>query len=236
MIRERLLSAIAVVAGVGLGAGLALGAGAGADAGAPPAPESAPSPVVYPAQAIPLRFDHAQHARLGARCEVCHAAALSSAAATDNLIPGEAACRPCHAIDRTQPTKAVAPGQGAARCDACHVAGVGAGWQPAAALAEPPRVRLARPNLKFNHKLHASRGLCSGGMATRHWRGRLNRRGRVPRSSRPSWWSQRPATATSKRPIAPRRPRCSTLPSRTRSSARRSRPCLLVWRRTPECR
>ena len=91
---------------------------AGASAVAP-----MPSPLIYPAETIPIRFDHAQHAKLGATCEGCHLAALSSTTAADNLIPPEAACRGCHKIDRAAPAKAVPAGQGAARCDACHVDG-----------------------------------------------------------------------------------------------------------------
>ena len=151
MTRGRRTSAIAAVL-------LAVAAGAALAAGT-----DAPSPLIYPAETIPLAFDHAQHARLGATCESCHQTAQTSTSAADNLIPREAACRACHKIDRTQPTKSVAKGQGAARCDACHV-----GWtgivEPSAKLAvmppaEPPRVVLARPNLKFNHKLHAMRGI-----------------------------------------------------------------------------
>jgi hypothetical protein len=165
-----------LAAAAGSAAGLAADGGIPGTPSVPavaPAPETRvePSPVVYPpSQAIPIRFDHARHAKLGVACETCHAAAAGSTVAGDNLIPGEASCRPCHAIDRTQPTKAVAPGQGAARCDACHVADGGAGWMPAAALAEPPRVRIPRPNLKFNHKLHATRAigceLCHAAVAT----------------------------------------------------------------------
>jgi Cytochrome c7 and related cytochrome c len=156
-----------------------VGGAAGVRATAPPAP-AVPSPLIYPAQEIPLRFDHALHARLGARCEGCHTEASSSRVAADNLIPGEAACRSCHAVDRTQPTRAAPAGKGAARCDACHVGGgdgddgaggAGGGWMPAAGQAEPPRVRLATPNLKFNHQQHAARGIgcevCHAGVATR---------------------------------------------------------------------
>jgi hypothetical protein len=133
-----------------------------------------PSPLIFPAQQIPLRFDHAQHLKLGARCDTCHVNAGTSTSASDNLIPGEAACRSCHEIDRTQPRKVVPAGAPAARCDACHVLGVVAGgaatgWTPTAAFKEPPRVRLADPNLKFNHRLHVGRGvgceLCHGAVA-----------------------------------------------------------------------
>jgi hypothetical protein len=153
------------MAAVGVAAGLA-SASPATTQGSPDAPVAppGPSPLIYPNQSIPIRFDHAQHARLGATCEGCHNTAAASTSAGDNLIPGEAACRGCHAIDRANPTKAVAAGQGAARCDACHVDGSGSGWLPALTLdggvaPQPARVELARPNLKFNHRLHASRGL-----------------------------------------------------------------------------
>jgi hypothetical protein len=134
-----------------------------------------PSPLIFPAQALPLAFDHAQHLRWGvlkvaATCETCHQSASTSTSSGDNLMPGEAACRSCHAIDRTQPFKAVA-GQPAARCDACHT-----GWSGADPRTEPPRIAIPRPNMRFNHQLHASRGygceLChanvaTGGLATR---------------------------------------------------------------------
>jgi hypothetical protein len=140
----------ALVIATAVAAGAALGAGT-----------QAPSPLIYPAETVPLAFDHAQHAKLGATCESCHQTAQTSTSAADNLIPREAACRACHKIDRAQPTKAVPQGQGAARCDACHTDGKGGKWQPAAGSpqVEPPRVVLARPNLKFNHKLHATRGI-----------------------------------------------------------------------------
>jgi hypothetical protein len=116
-------------------------------------PARGPSPLIYPRQTIPLRFDHADHLARGATCESCHAGAASSTISADNLLPGEAACRSCHAIDRTQPAKATA-GRPAARCDACHV-----GWSGAATATEPPRLEIPRPNIKFNHHLHASRGI-----------------------------------------------------------------------------
>jgi hypothetical protein len=186
-----------------LAAGLALGAltlapmmagGAGTAAGpaAAPAPapvpapirnvppKPAPSSVVYPAPLLPLRFDHARHARAGATCERCHAGAARSQAVADNLSPGEDACRSCHEIDRTRPDKVVAPGKPAARCDACHPgyrpvtrppvdAGLASGAATAALLAEPPRVVVWPAALKLNHRLHAERGVgcehCHAGVA-----------------------------------------------------------------------
>jgi hypothetical protein len=129
-----------------------------------------PSPLIFPAQHIPLTFDHARHLALGARCDTCHVAAASSTSATDDLIPAEAACRACHEIDRTRPDKAVPQGAPAARCDACHLSERGGPWMPSAGAREPARVRLSDPNLKFNHRLHVSRGvgceLCHASVST----------------------------------------------------------------------
>jgi hypothetical protein len=119
-----------------------------------------------------LRFDHARHLKLHVTCDVCHATAPTSTSAADNLIPAEAACRGCHEIDRTQPTKVPPDGGPATRCDACHVAADGGGWMPPGRgkPSDPPRVLLARPNIKFNHRMHASRGigceLCHANVAT----------------------------------------------------------------------
>jgi hypothetical protein len=169
--RAALAAALALGAAAGLAAGLATASPATTEAApvAPAAPRG-PSPLIYPGESLPIRFDHALHARLGATCEGCHTRAATSTLAADDLIPGEAACRGCHQIDRANPTKAVPAGRGPARCDACHASGGGAGWMPGAAgAAEPPRVAMPRPNLKFNHRLHVSRGLgcavCHAGAA-----------------------------------------------------------------------
>jgi c(7)-type cytochrome triheme protein len=110
---------------------------------------------------LPLTFDHQRHASRGIGCEKCHGDATRSLSAKDNLLPGEKACRACHAIDRTQPTKQVPPGQPSARCDACHPTFTGFSV-PGSAAPEPARVVLPPPNLKFNHKLHADRGMACG--------------------------------------------------------------------------
>jgi hypothetical protein len=146
------------------------GGAASPDAGAVArAPAVPPSPLIYPVQLVPLRFDHARHLKLGARCDTCHVLAASSTSVSDNLVPAEAACRSCHEIDRARPDKAVPAGSPAARCDACHLDDAGVPWMPSPASREPARVRLADPNLKFNHKLHVGRGvgceLCHGGVA-----------------------------------------------------------------------
>lgn len=123
-----------------------------------------PSPLIYPpaigspagAPAVnaPMSFSHATHKAAGATCESCHQAAATSVSAADDLLPAEAACRSCHKIDRTQPAKVVPHGQPDARCDSCHT-----GWAGTNINLEPPRLVMPRPNLKFNHRQHVSRGV-----------------------------------------------------------------------------
>ncbi|MEM9489228.1 MAG: cytochrome c3 family protein [Myxococcota bacterium] len=122
------------------------------------------SPVIYPDQHIPLRFSHAQHLALeparvpGGQpltCTTCHTRAARSRSSLDQLIPGEATCRPCHAIDRSQPDKAVPTGAPPARCAACHLG------DPAPGGPGPKvqRVVIPAPNLKFSHAAHVRIGM-----------------------------------------------------------------------------
>lgn len=105
------------------------------------------SPVIYPAQDVPLTFSHAKHLARGASCAMCHAGATTSRSAVDNLLPTEAACRACHPIDRSEPERVV-PGAPPAQCRACHP-----GWTPDAPV---PRVAMSPPPLKFDHAAHVS--------------------------------------------------------------------------------
>jgi hypothetical protein len=111
-----------------------------------------PSFAVYPRQSLPISFSHVDHlTTAGLDCAACHERAWTSTSSADDLLPGEAACLPCHAIDRSEPARQVPPGQPAARCDACHPNWDGEG--------EPARVRIPPPNLRFNHRLHVERGI-----------------------------------------------------------------------------
>lgn len=103
------------------------------------------SPVVYPAQRLPLEFSHARHLARGTACAACHPAATSSRSAVDNLLPTEAACRACHPIDRARPDLVV-PGAPPVACRACHP-----GFTPGAPVE---RVYLPPPALKFDHRAH----------------------------------------------------------------------------------
>jgi Cytochrome c7 and related cytochrome c len=110
------------------------------------------SPIVYPAQQMPLIFSHAMHAKRGTQCVACHPDAPTSRSAVDNLIPTELVCRACHPIDRTQPEKVVA-GAPPARCTACHP-----NYSPDRPVA---RVYLTPTPLKFSHAAHGKTA-CAG--------------------------------------------------------------------------
>jgi hypothetical protein len=121
-----------------------------------------PSPVVFPAQKLPLSFSHVDHlVRDRLNCAFCHEDAPDSGRAADFLIPPESTCATCHEIERDKPTKQVAPGKPDARCDSCHP-----GWN---GQGQPPRVVVPPPHLKFNHKVHADRSIrcqvCHGDLA-----------------------------------------------------------------------
>ena len=123
-------------------------------------PAATPSLAVFPAQRLPLAFSHARHlARGGVTCVDCHPRAVTSRSALDRLTPDEAACRACHAIDRTQPARPATAGVPPTACAACHP-----GWQPGAAVA---RVDIPPPALKFSHVAHAASACtaCHAGVA-----------------------------------------------------------------------
>ncbi|MEM6992072.1 MAG: cytochrome c3 family protein [Myxococcota bacterium] len=113
---------------------------------------------VYPEQEIPLRFNHGQHLGLPLSCDKCHVAAADSTRARDFNFPTGAVCDECHG--RQHPRPRAEP----ARCQLCHTK-VDAEGRVTAGLRAP------RPQLKFNHKLHLSKGAscedasCHGSMS-----------------------------------------------------------------------
>lgn len=155
--RTTYLALIGLALAIGVVGGAPARAGDVTGGGAPAGPLLGDrASVVYPAQRLPLIFSHAAHLTRDAQltCVACHADAATSRSAVDLLVPGEAACRTCHPVDRAVPDKHV-DGQPPARCDACH-----AGWTA----GEPPaRVYLPTAAIKFDHAAHLDRGAtCTG--------------------------------------------------------------------------
>jgi hypothetical protein len=114
---------------------------------------------VYPAQHIPLRFDHKQHLAAGAECVTCHDAARASGSVKDRLLPGHEECESCHDIESARKGEKTDP---AASCHTCHP-----GFDPTVRMA-PAKVDVPTANLRFNHKVHVDKKVecatCHGAM------------------------------------------------------------------------
>ncbi len=114
---------------------------------------------VYPAQHIPLRFDHKQHLAAGAECVTCHDAARASGSVKDRNLPGHEECETCHDIEAAQKGEKTDP---AASCGTCHP-----GFDPTVRLA-PAKVDVPHANLLFSHKVHTDKKVpcatCHGAM------------------------------------------------------------------------
>ncbi|HLL02966.1 MAG TPA: cytochrome c3 family protein [Myxococcaceae bacterium] len=100
---------------------------------------------VYPAQSIPLRFDHAQHLEAGADCATCHDSTRKSESTRDRNLPGHEECETCHDIAAAQKGETTDP---PASCGVCHP-----GFD-VTVRKEPAKVELPPANLLFSHKLH----------------------------------------------------------------------------------
>jgi len=112
--------------------------------------DGGPSPVVFPAQDLPLRFSHKKHVKeLGASCTTCHDRARSSQNSGDSLLPKGTRCDGCHGTNhRASASVTTDEPRPMGQCSFCHV-----GYDP----ARPnwaPRVRLPKPNLRFSHQKH----------------------------------------------------------------------------------
>ncbi|HEY5949060.1 MAG TPA: cytochrome c3 family protein [Kofleriaceae bacterium] len=105
--------------------------------------ELAFSPVVYPPQRLPLIFSHAKHIARGTTCVQCHPGGTTSRSTIDNLLPTEANCLGCHAIDRNDPAKVATP---VAACAGCHP-----GFKPGVPVE---RSYVMSSSLKFDHSAH----------------------------------------------------------------------------------
>jgi hypothetical protein len=132
-------------------------------------PGSAASPVpsdeIFPPQTMPLRFNHKKHVQgLHLSCKVCHAAAYTSDASSDRLLPRPAeTCDNCHDVDHADLGHVKAGPDAGGQCGFCHLgAAAGEGGMVA-------RVVMPPPNLRFAHAKHLARniqcGQCHGQIA-----------------------------------------------------------------------
>jgi hypothetical protein len=109
-----------------------------------------PSPVIFPDQTIPLRFNHGKHVAKGIRCVTCHANIPKSMFGKDRNIPNGQVCDTCHGTDHDEYKPGSLPtGEKIARkCSFCHPGYKGDGKDVIQKMDFPV------PNLKFNHKIH----------------------------------------------------------------------------------
>ena len=152
-----LAAALLVAFGLGLVHGLAGGRARAQRRDDPPLSDRSAgrSLVVFPAQHIALRMNHAHPAHRALPCTDCHSAGATSTSSGDLLFPDEAACAGCHAdrVDRDVQT--------AETCGYCHV-----GFDPAGTidpgegppLPSPvvPDSTMPDPHLNFSHATHAA--------------------------------------------------------------------------------
>lgn len=99
---------------------------------------------VYPAQTLPLRFNHGQHLALGLVCQTCHVDIDGSRKASDNNFPRGQVCDRCHGDQHPRPQEAPA------QCELCHTDVRGN--------RVTSGLRAPKPLLHFNHRLHAEKG------------------------------------------------------------------------------
>lgn len=113
------------------------------------------SPIIYPAQSIALRMNHAHPAHRALKCVQCHTNAGTSRQARDVLIPKETACISCHnAQTRSIPGQVTASDQDK-NCGFCHV---GYGSNPDTPRWVPASI-VPTPRLRFSHARHVKQGM-----------------------------------------------------------------------------
>jgi hypothetical protein len=114
--------------------------------------DEGPSPVVFPEQALPLRFNHQKHVKqLGIGCTTCHGAAKTSQKAADSLLPPATRCDGCHGTNHRKLAMVTTDEpRPLGQCNFCHV-----GYDPnrPSIIA---RVFVPKPNLRFNHQKHVA--------------------------------------------------------------------------------
>ncbi len=114
--------------------------------------DDGPSPVVFPEQALPLRFNHKKHVKeLGVACVTCHAAAKTSVKAADSLLPPATRCDGCHGTSHRDLSAVTSDEpRPLGQCAFCHI-GYDATRPNVVA-----RVVLPKPNLRFDHQKHVT--------------------------------------------------------------------------------
>lgn len=117
--------------------------------------DGGPSPVIFPAQQITIRFNHQKHVKeLGLACVSCHQAALTSRHVRDQLLPAATQCDSCHGTNHEDLSEVKGEAEGwLSQCGFCHI-----GYQPEDG-NQVAKMRMPTANLRFNHQIHAERNI-----------------------------------------------------------------------------
>ena len=112
--------------------------------------DGGPSPVIFPEQDLPLRFNHKKHVKeLGVACTTCHDAAKTSRHSADSLMPSATRCDACHGTNhRNLSAVTTVETRPLGQCGFCH-----RGYDS----SKPnlvARLVLPKPNLRFDHQKH----------------------------------------------------------------------------------
>jgi hypothetical protein len=112
--------------------------------------DGGPSPVIFPEQALPLRFNHKKHVKqLGVACLTCHADAKTSTNSADSLLPPATRCDACHGTNHRNLSAVTSDEpRPLGQCSFCHE---GYDAKRANVVA---RVLIPKPNLRFDHRKH----------------------------------------------------------------------------------
>lgn len=117
--------------------------------------DGGPSPVVFPAQELGVRFNHKKHVKeLKLSCTTCHELAKTSKNSADSLIPKGTRCDGCHGSDHRNPSAVSSePNELIGQCGFCHL-----GYRPEHG-NRVARISIPAPNLRFDHARHAQRNI-----------------------------------------------------------------------------
>ncbi|HET7538584.1 MAG TPA: cytochrome c3 family protein [Polyangiaceae bacterium] len=135
--------------------------------------DNGPSPAIFPNQELTIRFNHQRHVKdLKLTCTTCHDRAKTSRSSADSLLPKGTRCDACHGSDHRNPlqvraaptdatdsagstnsTSSTKSTSAMGQCAYCHL-----GYSRSAGNRVAP-LSVPKPNLRFDHALHASRNI-----------------------------------------------------------------------------
>jgi hypothetical protein len=117
--------------------------------------DNGPSPAIFPPQDITIRFNHRLHVKdLKLACTTCHEKARTSRNSADLLLPKGTRCDGCHHSDHRDRMQVRADSsEPLAQCAYCHL-----GYSRSSGNRVAP-LSLPKPNLRFDHALHATRNI-----------------------------------------------------------------------------